>query len=1131
MTQASADPLVGTTVAQYEVLRKIGGGGMGVVYGARDTKLGRLVALKFLPPQWSHDEGAKQRFIREAQAASATDHRNICTVHDIGSTDDGRLFIVMAHYEGQTLKHKLESGPLEIDTAIEIAAQVAEGLAKAHAQGVVHRDIKPGNLMVTDEAVKILDFGLAKFATALQLTIEGSTLGTAAYMSPEQVRGQEADARSDLWSLGVVLYEMLAGRVPFHGAYAEAVAYAIRNETPASLRSQRPEVPEALEQLVFRALHKEPSIRYQSARDLSRALRLMQGRTMVQDLLTEPLPEQRRTAVALPPAPAPRRRPRRTAVIVAAVVAAIAAGAYPLLTGSVDRVPVAIAPIVNQTGYPELDPYRLALTQVLVSELGESRNIRVVPYTRLLQIIRRFLRGSTDMSSREAIQAVTANTGAGMVVVPTLLYENGEWRGRAEIQDAATGTNAAVYNTEPVASSLPKDTAYALTAQLAQQIEQHFVANGPGASSTPRAASARLRTLDAARAFEEGVNAYEELEYATSRNAFAKAVEQDGRNPLALAWLSRVSQIFRDGQAASDGAERASGLVTEETPHADALFVAAVLAEARRDAAAAEARYRDLIAAFPDEPAYVMELAAFQDRQGQNAAAIATLQQGLMRDREQPRVDLDLCRLYNRVNEPARARQHARDALAKYQKLAARSGEGQTLFCLTDALRVGDAAAQAEAMQHAEAALAIFQELKYPYNVARAYNYLALVAGGQGRRTDAATFGEKALAAARDAGNVVLQPLVLMNLGVTHDALGEGARAAAYYEQSAKLYESLGDGPRAAQLEANAGALRVTYGPDPDAGLRAVQNALAVFRKLGDRNFEVFAAQVTAAHHRDAGRHAEAERELNRALAIARERNIEDDISLLTNDLGRSRYDLADYAKARELLTSALGDGSGPNSIEVRIRLGMVANRLADTTSAQEHLRRATADLEAGGDRDLLPLLYTALGEHAYESGKATEARAQFARSAALWIDETPDAASVEARAYLGLLDGLSGKQREGEAALRRVIEHAGTMHRVALEARARIFLARLHIDRRRFDDAVQVLSAIPDDAEQTIGRELQAEARYWRSVAFSGQGKADATQAERGYARQLIMDIQASLPEPDRARYVTRPDIQRVIN
>ena len=1130
MTQASADPLVGTMVAQYEIVRKIGGGGMGVVYSARDTKLGRLVALKFLPPQWSHDEGAKQRFIREAQAASATDHRNICTIHDIGSTDDGRLFIVMAQYEGQTLKHKLETGPLDIDTAIEIAAQVAEGLAKAHAQGVVHRDIKPGNLMVTDEAVKILDFGLAKFATALQLTIEGSTLGTAAYMSPEQVRGEDTDARSDLWSLGVVLYEMLAGRVPFHGAYAEAVAYAIRNETPASLRSQRPEVPEALEQLVFRTLHKDPAVRYQGARDLARALRMLQGRTMVQDLLTEPLPEQRRTAVTLPPAPAPRRHGRRTAAIVAAVLAVIAAGAYPLLTGSVERVPVAIAPIVNQTGYPELDPYRLALTQVLVSELTESRNIRVVPYARLLQIVRRFLTGTTDMSSREAIQAVTANTGAGMVVVPTLLYDNGQWRGRAEIQDAATGTNAAVYNTEPVASSLPKDTAYALTAQLAQQIEQHFATNGPGASSTPRAASARLRTLDAAKAFEEGINAYEELEYTTSRAAFARAVEQDGRNPLALAWLSRVSQLLRDGQGAADAAERASSLVTEETPRGDALWVGAVLGETRRDTATAEARYRDLVRTFPDEPGYLLELAGFQDRQGQNTAAIATLQEALMKDGGLARADFDLCRIYNRVNDPARARQHARDAMAKFSKLGARGGEGQALFCLTDALRVGDATAQAEAMQRAQEALTLFQELNFPYNIARAYYYLALVTSARGAQVDAVGFGEKALETARKAGNVVLQPLVLMNLGVTHVALGERARAATYYEQSAKLYESLGDGARAAQIEVNLGAMRVEYGPDPDGGLRAVQNALAVFRKLGERNFEVFAAQVTAARHRDAGRHVEAERELNRALAIARERNIDDDISLLTNDLARSRYDLADYVKARELLTSALGDATGPNTTEIRIRLGMVATRLGDTANAEVYLRLAATDLEAGGDRDLLPLLYTALGEQAYEAGNTAGARVEFERSAALWTDETPDAASVEARAYLALLDGLAGKRREGELALNRTIEYAQGMNRVALDARGRVFLARLHIEGRRFDEAVQVLSSIPDEAELTIGRELLAQARYWRSVALAGEGKPEAAQAEAGHARQLVADIQATLPEPDRTRFAARADIQRII-
>ncbi len=280
----AADRLVGKTVAHYDIIAKLGGGAMGVVYTARDRKLGRLVALKFLPPQWSNDESIKQRFIREAQAASATDHRNICAVHSIESTDDGQLFIVMAHYEGESLKQKLERGALAVNEALDIAAQVAEGLAKAHAQGVIHRDIKPGNLMITDDCVKILDFGLAKFAGSLQLTITGSLLGTVAYMSPEQTRGEEADVRSDVWAVGVVLYEMLAGHAPFKGGYPEATFYAIRNEPAPPLRKLSQDIPEAVEQLVLRTLEKKPERRFQSAGELARELRRLQDKTLPLDL-------------------------------------------------------------------------------------------------------------------------------------------------------------------------------------------------------------------------------------------------------------------------------------------------------------------------------------------------------------------------------------------------------------------------------------------------------------------------------------------------------------------------------------------------------------------------------------------------------------------------------------------------------------------------------------------------------------------------------------------------------------------------------------------------------------------------------------------------------------------------------
>ena len=208
----------GATLGPYTITAELGHGGMGVVYTAQDPRLDRQVAIKVLPPDLTRDATAKQRFLQEAKAASALDHPNICTIHEINETDDGQLYLVMAHYEGETLQERIARGPLPLDDAISIATQVGTGLSKAHSAGIVHRDIKPANLMVTtDGTVKILDFGLAKLAGTEGLTQTGTTLGTVAYMSPEQARGAEVDHRTDIWSLGVVLYEMVSGTPPFRG--------------------------------------------------------------------------------------------------------------------------------------------------------------------------------------------------------------------------------------------------------------------------------------------------------------------------------------------------------------------------------------------------------------------------------------------------------------------------------------------------------------------------------------------------------------------------------------------------------------------------------------------------------------------------------------------------------------------------------------------------------------------------------------------------------------------------------------------------------------------------------------------------------------------------------------------------
>ena len=263
----------GQTIGHYRVLEKLGGGGMGVVYKAEDTRLKRLVALKFLPPELTRDDDAKQRFMQEAQAASALDHPNLCTIHEIDETDDGQLFLALAYYDGETLKKRIERGALLIDEALDIALQVAAGLARAHESGIIHRDIKPANVMLTRRGeVKIVDFGLAKLVGQTGLTQTGTTLGTVAYMSPEQTKGVDADARADVWALGVMLYEMLTGRLPFRGEQPLIILNAIQNEAPTPLSRLRQEIPDELERIVSRALDKNREARYVSADELQRDL-------------------------------------------------------------------------------------------------------------------------------------------------------------------------------------------------------------------------------------------------------------------------------------------------------------------------------------------------------------------------------------------------------------------------------------------------------------------------------------------------------------------------------------------------------------------------------------------------------------------------------------------------------------------------------------------------------------------------------------------------------------------------------------------------------------------------------------------------------------------------------------------
>ncbi|HPI72597.1 MAG TPA: protein kinase, partial [bacterium] len=579
---------------------------MGIVYKALDKKLDRTVALKFLPPELTNDAEAKERFIVEAKSASALDHPNICTIHEIGETKHGQLYIAMGCYEGATLQQKIRtsvesagqtgssSAPLSTDRLksleeiIDIAIQIAQGLVSAHAKGIIHRDIKPANVMITKSGmVKILDFGLAKLAHRSGITKTGSTPGTIAYMSPEQIRGEENDHRTDLWSLGVVLYEMVAGRLPFNGECDAAILYAIVNLQPESVKKFRPDVSAQLAGVIDRALQKDPRDRYQTAEEFIQALQACRPSDAV--LPSGALKKNKRPGVS---------KKRKILVGIAALFCLFMLFFLAPHWHSVKKTTVANTEKVfaifpfNVRGAPDYSYLDEGMMDLLYTNLNSAGDLRSVDPRAVLNQIKLLRKREVTIEEAENIARFF---GAGYFILGSLFAAEGRLRFSATLYDLSAKDNRSI----PLSAESPAKRPFELVDDVSLQVLSRY--SKSLAARNDLLENKTTRSLPALKAYLEGLKADRHGLFEDAHALYSQAVQYD--SSFALAWFRRslVNYGFlTNTEEAKSDLNRALHSSAKISEH-DRLLMQAHQASISGECERAMSEYRQIVARYPDD--------------------------------------------------------------------------------------------------------------------------------------------------------------------------------------------------------------------------------------------------------------------------------------------------------------------------------------------------------------------------------------------------------------------------------------------------------------------------------------------------------------------------------------------------